>query len=381
MTREVLKIAHLIPSLDRGGAEVLLAHLLPRLAARSLQVDLVTLADTNPLAGTLTEHGIRIDTLKHKGGRLYRLDRWVPTTIALKKYIQIERPKIVHSHLYMSDILARLVSSPGTMMVSTLHSVDPWWEQVGRLRWKAKTYLDGCLARLRGAHLIAVSRDVATAACRAFGVDGDRIRVIYNGIDLKRFSIDPSRSFPRDPFDPCLIQIGRIDEPKRCSVALEAFPRVLETFPKARLLFVGDGPLRASLENRARRLGIGRQVEFLGIRSDIPSLLQRADLFWMPSRFEGLPIACLEAMACGLPTVTTNVVGLREVAVEGVTGLVVPLDSAEALAQASLRILKDADLARRMGIAGRQRAEERFSIEKTADEYVRAYEDIIEGRW
>jgi len=172
-----------------------------------------------------------------------------------------------------------------------------------------------------------------------------------------------------------------MDEPKRYSVALEAFPRVLEAFPKARLLFVGDGPLRASLENQARRLGLDGRVEILGIRTDIPSLLKRADLFWMPSRFEGLGIACLEAMACGLPTVTTNVVGLREVAVDGVTGFVVPLDSAEALAQASLRILKDSGLARRMGTAGRQRVEEIFSIEKTADEYVRAYEDMIEGRW
>jgi len=82
-----------------------------------------------------------------------------------------------------------------------------------------------------------------------------------------------------------------------------------------------------------------------------------------------------------LPTVTTNVIGLREVPVDGVTGFVVPADSPEALAAASLRILKDPALATRMGLAGRQRVVEKFSIERTADEYARAYEDIVQGRW
>ena len=374
-------VTHVIPQLCRAGAELLLTSLLPRLAARGLCVDVVTFTDSNLLAPDLSDAGIPIHTLGHRGGTIYQLDRWVATGIRLSRYLQARRPAILHAHLYMADLVSRLLGREGTAFVSTLHRVDPWWEQSGRLRSKLKTYLDGCLAGLRDVHLIAVSHDVATAAVRALGVNSDRIRVIYNGIDFKRFPFDPSRSFPRDPSDPCLVQIGRMDEQKGHSVALEAFPRVLEAFPKARLLFVGDGPLRASLENQARRLGLDGRVEFLGIRSDIPSLLRRADLFWMPSRFEGLPIACLEAMACGLPTVTTNVVGLREVAVDGVTSCVVPPDSPDALAQASLRILKDPALATRMGLAGRQRVVEKFSIERTADEYVRAYEDIIEGRW
>ena len=135
------------------------------------------------------------------------------------------------------------------------------------------------------------------------------------------------------------------------------------------------------LESQARELSLDGRVRFLGIRSDIPALLESSDVFWMPSRREGLSIACLEGMACGLPTVTTNVLGLREIAVDGVTGFVVPLDSPEALAKATLRILKDPALAQHMGAAGRQRVVQNFSIEKTADEYVYAYEDILSGRW
>jgi glycosyltransferase involved in cell wall biosynthesis len=229
--------------------------------------------------------------------------------------------------------------------------------------------------------LIAVSQDAASAAAGALAISPERIRVIRNGIDLELFPFNPRRAFPGSSSAPCLVQIGRLDDPKGHSVALAAFPRVLEAFPEARLLFVGDGPLRTRLESQTRALGLDGRVRFLGVRSDIPALLEASDLFWMPSRWEGLPIACLEAMACGLPTVTTDVVGLREVAVDGVTGFVAPPDSPELLAQASLRILKDPALAQRMGLAGRQRVEEKFSIERTADEYARAYEDIMQGRW
>lgn len=377
----MLKVAHVIPKLHQAGAEVFLTGLLPRLAARGLDVEPVTFFDTNALASTLTRRGIRIETLGHRGGTIYRLDRWIPTAKNLHTYIRLHRPAIVHTHLYMADVVARLVGPRETILVTTLHSVDPWWEQPVRLRSRLKTYLDGCLARWRHVRLIAVSQDAASAAAGALAISPERIRVIRNGIDLELFPFNPRRAFPGSSSAPCLVQIGRLDDPKGHSVALAAFPRVLEAFPEARLLFVGDGPLRTRLESQTRALGLDGRVRFLGVRSDIPALLEASDLFWMPSRWEGLPIACLEAMACGLPTVTTDVVGLREVAVDGVTGFVAPPDSPELLAQASLRILKDPALAQRMGLAGRQRVEEKFSIERTADEYARAYEDIMQGRW
>jgi len=273
MTSNTFKITHVIPNLQRAGAEVLLTDLLPRLAARGPQVDLVAFSDTSPLARVLTERGIRIEALGHRGGTIYRLDRWMTTAKELWRRMQVQHPAIVHSHLYMSDILTRLVSSHGTMLVSTLPLADPWWERSGRLRSKLKTYLDGCLARWRSVHLIAVSQDTACAAVRALGVNTDRIRVIYNGIDLERFSLNRSRAFPREPSSPCFVQIGRMDEQKGHSVALEAFRRVLEVFPKAKLLFVGDGPLRTRLESQARELSLDGRVRFLGIRSDIPALL------------------------------------------------------------------------------------------------------------
>src|SRR2546430_15552039 len=121
MTSKILKIAHVIPNLERGGAEVLLTDLLPRLAGRGPQVDLFTFSDKSTLARVLTERGIRIEALGHKGGTIYRVDRWMLTARELSRHIRIQRPAIVHSHLYMSDILTRLVSSRRTMLVSTLH--------------------------------------------------------------------------------------------------------------------------------------------------------------------------------------------------------------------------------------------------------------------
>lgn len=381
MKKTLLRVAHVVGSLHHGGAEALIADLLPRLKARGIDLELVAFSNVNPLAERLTDRGIRIDTLGHRGGTIYRLDRWSPTAWRLYRYLQASSPAIVHSHIYMADLITSLAAPTGTKLVSTLHWPSPWWGNSHRLRSKLKTRLDGALARWRDVRLIAVSRDTAEATVGALGVKSERLRIIHNGIDLNRFPFDPSRLFPKDSLGPVLIQVGRLDPPKGHSFAIEAFSLILKDFPKASLLFVGDGPLRIQLEAKVQALGLNGRVRFLGVRDDVPALLNQSDLFWMPSRFEGLPIACLEAMACGLPTVTTNVLGLREVAVDGVTGFVVPPDSPMAVAQASLRILKDPSLAQRMGMAGRQRVAEHFSIEKTADEYVRAYEDILEGRW
>lgn len=373
-----LKLLYVLGTLDYGGVQVLATELFPRVRARGVDAEVLLLANGGPLAKVMAERGVRVSNLEHPGGPIYRLDTWISTAKKLHAYIRLHRPTIVHTHLYMPDVVARLVGHPGTTLVTTLHSVDPWWGEPDRLRSRAKTYLDGCLARWREVRLIAVSQGLASAAAAALRVSAARFRVIFNGVDPVRF---PFRSYRSRPAAPRLIQIGRMEERKGHFVALAAFARILAEFPESKLAFAGDGPLRGQLEAEARASGLSDRVTFLGSRDDIPALLGDSDVFWMPSRCEGLPIAPLEAMACGLPTVTTNVPGLREVAVDGVTGLVVPPESPDALAEATLRILQDPILAARMGLAGRKRVIENFSIDKTADEYVRAYEDILSGRW
>ncbi|MGD0228372.1 MAG: glycosyltransferase family 4 protein [Terriglobia bacterium] len=375
------KVVCVLECLAYGGLEWHAVELLPRLKARGIDVEAVVILGGGPLIKVLAERGIRVISLGLSVATIYRLDQWVPAAWRLRRYLQASSANIIHSQHYMPDVLTRLAAPRGTPIVSTVHQWEPWWDNGRRLRSRLRTRLDVTLARWRDVRVIAVSQDTANAVSRTFRLRPERLQVIYNGIDLNRFPLDQLPSLPRDASAPVMIQVGSMHHRKGQSVSIGAFPLVLKEFPNASLLFVGDGPLRGDLEAQARALGVQNKVRFLGKVKDVIPWLHASDLFWMPSRFEGFGLACAEAMACRLPTVTTNVIGLREVPVDGVTGFVVPADSPEALAAASLRILKDPALATRMGLAGRQRVVEKFSIERTADEYARAYEDIVQGRW
>jgi rhamnosyl/mannosyltransferase len=143
-------------------------------------------------------------------------------------------------------------------------------------------------------------------------------------------------------------------------------PRVLAACPGARCTLVGDGPRRHELEALAERLGLGDRVTFVGSVADPLALLQTGDLFVLPSvAAEGAPMALLEALALGTPTVATRAGGIPEVVDDGRTGLLVPPGDPAALAGAMLRVLGDAALASRLSRAGREDARTRFAASST----------------
>jgi glycosyltransferase involved in cell wall biosynthesis len=145
---------------------------------------------------------------------------------------------------------------------------------------------------------------------------------------------------------------------------VEATNEIAKVMPNARFWIVGDGPLRGELERRA-----GDAVHFLGARDDVPELLHAMDVFVMPSLEEAFGIAVVEAMACGLPVVATNVGGLPEVVADKNTGLLVPPRDAGALASAVVKLANDESLRRAFGERGRARAEERFALAQTARQW------------
>jgi glycosyltransferase involved in cell wall biosynthesis len=155
---------------------------------------------------------------------------------------------------------------------------------------------------------------------------------------------------------------------------LEAVARLPE--PGASLLLVGEGPSRPELEARTTELGLGDRVRFLGEANEVAGLLNAGDVFALSSLSEGVPMALLEAMACGLPAVATRVGGCPEVVAEGQTGLLVPPGQPGPLAAALGRILVRREEAREWGRAGRQRVESRFSLEAMVRAYARIYHEL-----
>src|SRR5206468_10403614 len=139
--------------------------------------------------------------------------------------------------------------------------------------------------------------------------------------------------------------------------------------PLARLIIVGDGPLRPQLENMAKALGITNSVEFTGMQSNVVAQLHRGRLAVLPSRWEGMPNAVLEAMASGLPCVATRVSGSEDIIQHGVNGLLVESEDYHGMAQALLTLLDDLPLAQQYGRAARATVEKYYSLEHVTDMY------------
>ncbi len=213
----------------------------------------------------------------------------------------------------------------------------------------------------------------------AKGIPAERITYVPNGIDLARFV--PAGPWPtamsgqyRD-----IACVARLEHNKGVDVLLHAWAqlRLRDTRDDAsaqpRLLLIGDGGLQPRLEALARQLGIQESVVFVGRRDEIPELLQQCYAFVLPSRWEGLPNALLEAMACGLPCVATRVSGSEDVLTDEVNGLLVPPEQPDALSAALQRLLHDPNEAARLGRAARATIERSYALPAVVAQYVALY--------
>jgi glycosyltransferase involved in cell wall biosynthesis len=371
-----MKVFHLIATLGYGGAEVFLSSLLTHLKRRGVDVAVVSMYDDMPLLGRLTTDGIPVHSLGHQG-TVYSLRSMARSYRMLRDLFTRERPDVVHSHLYLPDLMSRLATPRSCALITTLHGKDQWWTERNRVRAIGKTWVDRSTGGFRDVRFVSVSEDVRSEASLALRISPNRHRVIYNGVDLARF---PVVKRPQGG-QPTLVQVGRFYPEKGHATALNAFALLQESFPSLRLVLVGEGPLRFTLESQARSLNILDAVTFAGTQADVGFQLGAADIFWMPSEREGLGMACLEAMASGLPVVATAVGGLQEVVSDGETGFLVPRGGYQELGSRTALLLQDREFSRRLGMNGRRRVEKLFAIETTAARYHESYEDLLSGRW
>lgn len=367
--RKEIKILHLITELSTGGAQKALACLLRHLdrgrfipaVACLYNGDKIVAQQIRALGVPVTDLGM---TAKWRCDALWRLYR----------LLRRERPTILHTWMFHANlsgrVLGRLAGVP--IVISSRRNINiggPWRDLLNR-----------CTAWLDDA-VIAVCESAREAEIKRASAAPDKVVTIYNGVDAGRFATVNLRAaaqvrhfFGIAAEAPLLGAMGRLHPQKGFSDLLAALVQVREAIPSVRLLLVGDGGLRDSLETQAREMGLSGLVTFAGMRTDVPEILSALDVFVLPSLWEGMPNVLLEAMAAGLPVVATAVGGTPEVVVDGVTGLLVPPRDPAALAQAIATVLRDADVRRRMGEAGRERVERCFSLE----EMVRRTEDLYE---
>lgn len=298
---------------------------------------------------------------------------------SLVRLLREVRPDVVHTHSSKAGVLGRrasLATGVGAR-VHTPHTFAFLFEELfGALTRRLYRTLESHLAR-RTDRIIAVSGSEAETFRSSGVVPPELIRVVPNGIQISRFeSAQPAdlAGLGLDPGAPTAAVIGLVYAGKGQDLALEVLGR--EGCSELQLLVVGPGDT-ASLEARARELGVASRVRFTGPRRDVPELLAAVDFLLLPSRWEGMPYVVLEAMASGLPVLATPVDGARELVVSGETGWLAHSISAEALAQGARALLEMSDAERAdLGRTGRERVAERYTVERMVQGLIEVYSDV-----
>jgi glycosyltransferase involved in cell wall biosynthesis len=388
-------VMQLVANLDRGGAQEVVRTLARHLPAQGWKPVVATFRD-GPLRNELEEEGVTVVVLPARRHTVLSPFRAGAEFLAIRRRLAAECDAhgvtVVQTHLLQSlDFVTLTLRRHNRVVLWTVHNalLELRRDQLPEgQRWllaaKRAAYRLGYSAAARVVDgFVAVSDDVASEVCRAFSPPRGRLLVIANGVDTGRFSDRSSRDIVRAglgvaPDGLVLIVVAKLYRQKGHSVLLEALASA-ELPTNAQILLVGDGPERARLESEAGRLGLGR-VLFLGNRPDIPQLLAASDLFVLPSLWEGLPIALLEAMAAGLPVVATDVAGSRQVITDGQDGMLVKPGDPEPLRWAILSLISDAAKRTRLGQAAKRRVETEFSASAQAAHHARAYTAALKRR-
>lgn len=351
-----LRVAHLTLGLEVGGQERLLVEMARHRDSARFDWTVLVLGGRGTLADAVEAAGVRVVPLHVPDG--FRPGLWWQ----LARRFRGERFDIVHTH----DDRPLIYGMPAAWWAGVPCRVHTHHHgripQIGR----RQQMLIRFAARF-AQPFVCVSHDSARFMIEQ-GVSAARVCTLWNGIDLARFAYQ----------GPCdngvIVTVARLSPEKDIANLLRAAKRVVAEFPDARFEIAGDGPCRADLMKLTEALNLGQHVVFHGEVRDIPSLLARARLFVLPSQSEGISLTLLEAMARGLPLVTTCVGGNPEVVADGVTGMLVPSGDPPALAQAIGTLLREPDRGRRMGRAGRERVENCFDIRKMMTQYESMYD-------
>jgi glycosyltransferase involved in cell wall biosynthesis len=304
---------------------------------------------------------------------------------ALRAVLKSEETQIIYTFAHPSTVifayLARLSGLIDRFIVS-FHATGR--EEGGRM---IPAYLRPLLRRAD--LLLAVAEMHKDHLVRAEGLPADKIRVIHNGVDTVAYhpagpeERERTRVALRIPSDAVvIISVASLKPAKNIDVLLRAAAELLRASASTRLLLVGNGPDRDALESMAEALGIRDRVVFAGLRDDIPAMLHAADVLVLPSKWgtETFPNVVLEAMASGLPVVSSDVGSVREMVEEGRSALIVPPDDERSLKVALERVAGDSALRRSMGARGREIAEQRFRIEAMCRKREAVFEELMKPR-
>lgn len=365
-----VKVAQIVPMLSPGGAERVAVHIARGLNRRRYEPLVISFTGRVgcDLDHMLEDAGIEVRYLgKHPGFdyRVYgRLDG------VLKEY----EPEVIHTHLHvLRYALPSMLLRKRVAMVHTVHNL-------AEREIEPRARLIQRYALTHGVEPVAVAEEVAASIESLYGIE--HCRVIANCIPTELYA---NPQTPRKEWrakegfnetDVLFVCVARFAPQKNHALLLKSFAQGPALGASAHLVLVGEGELRTDLEEQARKLNVSGKVHFLGLRNDIPDVLGAMDVFVLSSDYEGNPLSVLEAMASGLPVVSTAVGGVPKLLDAGKEGFLVPQGDSQALAKSMNTLLKYEAARKSMGAAAASRAKKNYDVPNM----VRAYEEVYEDQ-
>lgn len=370
-----MRILHLITRLPTGGAEHLLASIVRHLDPDRYESMVCCIQERGELADVIEAGGVPVSCLDQTGKRFS-----IATVLAIARLMRERKIDLVHCHLYHANLYGRLAARlVGIPAIATVHNIYV------RRKWH-RSLLNRWLGRGRGV-VICVSAEARRDVILHDRLAPDRALLLTNGIDLSRvhtpLSQDAAKALLGYAADDFLIGcVGRLEEQKAHINVIRALGLVLEQLPAAmrprlRLLIVGEGRLRGALERAISDAGLEANARLAGSRSDIAEVLRSLDLYVMPSLWEGLSLAMLEAMAAALPVIISDVGGAAEVLGDDEFGIRVPPGDVAALAGAMTALIANEGERRRLGNLAQARVREHYDMRERVARLEACYEALL----
>jgi len=376
MSDSRIKLLHVVGRFGVGGSERQQTELIKRLPAERYEQIIAGMQNHGHFLEEIRERGVEVvnfpfNSLYNRNAlRQYR---------SLARLIKERGIQLIHCHDFYSNIfgaIAAKLARRKTLITSRRYMglvFSPAQRLVQRLAYSFS------------AAIISNSEAVARLMVRKELVPRRKIHCIYNGIDTDRFRPLPPSAQLAESLGllngaPVVGTVARLHPRKGQETLIRAAATIHGKHPDVRFLIVGDGPARNDLEGLAQELGVADVVVFAGERGNVPELLALMRISVLASLTESFPNAVLEAMACALPVVATNVGGVPELVTDGETGYLVPAENPDALADRIFKILDNPGLASGMGNLARKRAVEKFSCDKLIENVEALYAQVLNGR-
>lgn len=400
MLRSKINVMQVVSNLDVGGGQEVVRTLAENLAESGCAPVVCTFKD-GPLREPIESLGIPVEVLPERRANILALPSFLMEMLRIRRdlanLIQKYEIDVIQTHLLRSlDFLVLSLRFGRDLLVFwTFQNAvfDLREDHLTRHKWllKPKRFAHRLLYRLGSRWVtgfIAVSQDTKKAILEYLGhLPDDKITVIFNSVDVKRYHREVDRGSIRRQLgladsDHVMSVVATFKKQKGHCYLIEATSLIIQEMPDIHILFIGDGELREELMTQTKSLGLERNIHFLGTRKDVPELLAASDYFILPSLWEGLSMALVEAMASQIPVIATDVSGTKQVIIPGETGILVPPGNAQQLANAMRQIISDPEKAKEMAIAAKQRVEKYFSAQKQAKDHIALFErELNKTNW